>query len=91
MDAILDDRPADREAELSLTVLLVADIVDVACESFAAVRVEQRPVHLVCPAARHGVHEHATEVALPDVEGREQDLKVMSRLVAAQGRLARAA
>jgi hypothetical protein len=74
VDTILDDRSAYREAELSLAVLLVANVVDVSREALAAGREEHGAVHFVRAAPRHRVDEHPAEVALLHVERCEQHL-----------------
>src|SRR6186713_1928322 len=82
MHAIANDRPADGESILRLAVFLIAHVVDVAGEPFAARREERRAVELVRATACDGIHEQPAKVALPHVERCEQHLVLADRLEA---------
>src|SRR5690606_34188064 len=83
---VLHDRAAEGKGEAILREVTelgraVAVRLDEATgEVLIAAEVAEGTVELVCPRLRDRVHAGAGEAALPDIEGRNDDLELLDRL-----------
>ena len=77
---VLDDRAAEPEPFLRLAERRRAEVGDVALHLLVARAVRARAVEFVRAALRDGVDEEAGEVALANVERRQEDLVFLDRL-----------